>query len=304
MKKTIVLALAAVLALPASGQTPHQAYKDRYDLLVKNLGVDGVGIETLLNRWSEDCPDDLDMLLGKFTYYLSKSQTKSVEKMDRPKYLGADPVLTLKDSLGRPVNYFQVVAYDDELFGTATKALDRAIELHPNRLDLRLYKISALIGYEKDSPDMALSSLKGLIDYQGSSHPAWTYPDLEVTDEVFSTSIQEYCYTFFKMGTPGTFAAFKELSGKMLKYDPGNAVFQTNLGSYELVVNKDSKAALKIYNKVLKKHPDDYATIKNCVLLSRTDKNVKLEKKFLPMLIRVTPDEAEKASAEARLKAL
>ena len=50
-----------------------------------------------------------------------------------------------------------------------------------------------------------------------------------------------------------------------------------------------------MYNKVLKKNPDDYATIKNCVLLARNDKNVKLEKKYLPMLIRVTPDETEKA---------
>ena len=36
----------------------------------------------------------------------------------------------------------------------------------------------------------------------------------------------------------------------------------------------------------------------------RSDKNIKLEKKYLPMLVRVTPDETEKASAQARLNAL
>ena len=59
-----------------------------------------------------------------------------------------------------------------------------------------------------------------------------------------------------------------------------------------------------MYNKVLKKKPDDYAAIKNCVLLARKDKNVKLEKKYLPMLIKVTPDETEKATAQARLSVL
>lgn len=116
--------------------------------------------------------------------------------------------------------------------------------------------------------------------------------------------MQEYCYAFFKIGTPHCFDAFKELSEKMLAYYPGNTVYMTNLGSYYLVYKHDSKTALKMYNKVLKKSPDDYTAIKNCVLLARSDRNAKLERKYLPMLIRVTPDETEKASAQARLDAL
>jgi len=38
--------------------------------------------------------------------------------------------------------------------------------------------------------------------------------------------------------------------------------------------------------------------------LARNSKDVKLEKKYLPMLIRVTPDETEKAASQARLSAL
>ena len=92
--------------------------------------------------------------------------------------------------------------------------------------------------------------------------------------------MQEYCYAFFKIGTPHCFEAFKELSEKMLGYYPDNTVYMTNIGSYYLVYKHDSKAALKMYNKVLKKSPDDYTAIKNCVLLARSDKNIKLEKKY------------------------
>ena len=116
--------------------------------------------------------------------------------------------------------------------------------------------------------------------------------------------MQDCCFAFYQIGTPASYEAFKELSERMLEYYPDAYQYMTNIGSYYLVYKKDSKSALKMYNKVLKKHPDDYATIKNCVLLARNDKNVKLEKKYLPMLIRVTQDETEKASAQARLSAL
>ena len=305
--KRITIAIVALMAfLPLAAQTkPSQKdYLDRYQLLVSKLGIEGVGIETLLQRWGRDYPDDTDMLLGKFSYYLSKAQAKTVEVRGGSRYLGEGPVLTLKDSLGNNVNYFQVTNYDDELFGKATQAIDKAIELNQDRLDYRIYKISSLISYEKESPDMALAALKSLIDYDGHNHPSWEYPGMESGKDLFPSVIQDCCYEFFRIATPSSYEAFKELSEKMLSYYPDYSIYMSNIGSYYLVYKHDSKNALKMYNKVLKKHPDDYATIKNCVLLARNDKNVKLEKKYLPMLIRVTPDETEKASAQARLSSL
>ncbi len=305
--KRIILAIVAVVALlPLSAQTKptREEYSERYNLLVSKLGAAGVGIETLLQRWEKDYPDDTDMLLGQFSYYFNKSRSEKLEVKSGNRYLGVAPSLTLKDSLGNDVNYFLVPSFDDELFGKGTQALDKAIELNQNRLDLRIYKISALLDYEKDSPDMALSSLKALIDYDGHSHPTWEYPGLVSDKDLFPAVMQDCCFAFYQIGTPTSYEAFKELSEKMLAYYPDAAQYMTNIGSYYLVYKKDNKAALKMYNKVLKKHPDDYATIKNCVLLARNSKDVKLEKKYLPMLIRVTPDETEKAASQARLSAL
>ena len=61
---------------------------------------------------------------------------------------------------------------------------------------------------------------------------------------------------------------------------------------------------LKYYNKVLKKHPDDLTAIRNCILLARNDKNIKLEKKYLPMLVKYGETENDRNSAKARLTAL
>ena len=90
----------------------------------------------------------------------------------------------------------------------------------------------------------------------------------------------------------------------MLSYRPADVLFLDNLGSYYLVVAKNTKTALKYYNKVLKIKPDDMTAIKNLIILARNAKDVKLEKKYLPMMIRYTEDSATKMSAEKRLEFL
>lgn len=307
MKRHMILGLlAACLALPAWAQTttPEQ-YLKRYETLSKRVGASGLGIETLLDNWAKDYPEDLEMLQYRFLFYFDKSQRAEVVVKDKNRYLGENPTLSLKDSLGRDVYYFQETFYDDELFGEAVSTIDKAIQLAPDRLDLRFNKVAALVGYEKESPDMALSDLKGLIDYNASRKPAWKYPGVEKVDqEYFDAAIQEYCFVFFRYATPRCYEAFRDLSLKMLDYEPNNVLFLNNMGSYFLVSQHDSKAALKYYNKVLKIKKDDITAIRNCILLARNAKDVKLEKKYLPMMARYGETETDKAAAQARLDVL
>lgn len=280
-----------------------EAYAEKYDLLLSRLGPDGVGIETLLDKWAAAAPDDIRMLKARFSYYFTKAQRTEVVPKDMKKFMGADPVLTLKDSTGNDVRYFQEIVYDDSLYTLSMGYLDKAIRLDSDRLDLRVLKATSLISYEKESPDMALAYLEKLIDENMLVKGKWKYPGVEVTDTVFKDIVQEYCYSFFNIGSDKSFDAFYDLSVKMLDYYPGTAVFMDNIGSYYLVVKKDEKTALKYYNKVLKKNPEDYIAVKNCVIIARKQKNAKLEKKYLQMLVACT-EGTEKAAAEARLKAL
>lgn len=298
--------MSVLVAATAVAQTPSsKEFNERYQLLVSKLGPSGVGIETLLDKWEAAYPDDADMLLGKFSYYFSKSQSSAVVAKPQDKFLGEKPVLTLKDTLGNPVNYFQVTDYDDELFGMSQKSIEKAIQLNPDRLDLRFLKVAALTGYEKESPDMALSNLKSLIIYNETQHPNWVYPGYETVDEeLFSAAIQEYCFLFFKYATPVSYEAFKEISETMLSYHPSDVLYLDNVGSYWLVVKHDYKQAAKYYNKVLKIKQDDITAIKNMILLARNTSNTKLEKKYLPLLVKYSDSENERLSAKARLEAL
>ena len=305
MKKLIVLAIAFLLPLLAAAQTTAEQFSSRYATLVKNVGPTGVGVETLLGKWEAAFPEDVEMLAAQFVYHYSKSQHAEVVRLDKPRHLGQEPMMALKDSLGRPVHFFQETFYDDALFGQALKYLDRAIQVAPERLDLRFYRVAALVNYEKESPDMARSDLAGLIDLHFRQKPAWVYPGVEkVSQDFFDLNVQEYCFTFFRYATPPCYEAFKFLSEKMLSYEPDQPVFMDNIGSYYLVYAHDNKKALKYYNKVLKKHPDDMTAINNCIILARNTKDRKLERKYLPMLIQYSEDENAVNAAKVRLEFL
>lgn len=300
MKRSIIAALAALISVMSFAQSGK--YEQRYDLLVSKLGPAGVGVETVLNAWEQADSSDAKMLLGKFNYYFAKSQ--SVQVVDKPtkKYLGMEPILTLKDSTGTDVFYYQETMYDDELYGMAIKAADKAIAFYPEKLDFRFLKANAYIAYEKESPDMAIAYLLSLAD-ESISRKVWLYNDVQADAKFFSEAMLEYCFSFYSIGTPAAMNAFLALSERMNQIDPKNPAFINNIGSYHLVAKNDYKTALKYYNKVLKDYPDDYTAIKNCVLLSRRQNNVKLEKKYLQKLA-VHGSDAEKLSAKSRLEQL
>ena len=116
MKRLFWAALMLLVNVVAYAQTESERYEQRYDLLVSQFGPAGVGIETVLDNWEKVDSTNAKMLLGRFTYLITKAQSGQVEARPGKKYLGMDPVLTLKDSLGNDVHYFNINVFDDGKF--------------------------------------------------------------------------------------------------------------------------------------------------------------------------------------------
>ena len=303
MKKIIMFAAALLLSYTAvMAQTESERYEQRYEMLASRLGPAGVGIETVLDNWAKVDSTNARMLLGRFSYYFTKAQTSEIVTKPQKKYLGMDPLLTLKDSLGNDVYYFQQNVFDDELYGQAIKAADRAISFWPDRLDFRFMKANAYIAYEKESPDMALAFLTALVDENVRRKGAWEYEGTAADPDFFEDAMQEFCYSFYTIGSDAAREAFLTLSQKLSGLYPGNAGFMNNIGSYYLVKH-EYKTALKYYDKVLKKHPSDYTAIQNGLIAARRLKSEKLEKKYLTMMVKHGP-EKDKMTAQLRLDAL
>lgn len=305
-KFVLVAAVMAGCCMKMAAQTDaglSESYAKRYNLIVSKLGYDGVGVETVLTQWEKADSLNTDMLTAWFNYWFTKAQSEEVVVKTQKRYLGAEPLLSLKDSTGADIYYFQEVFYDDGMFSKAMKYLDKAISEEPLRLDLRFTKVASLMSYEKDSPDMALSYLLALADRNAGEDCKWEYPGFEISEDFFTQAMQEYCFAFYRLGTPSSYNAFRTLSERMLLDDPKNTVFLTNMGTYDFIVAKDFKSALKYYKKALKIAPDDYTALKNCVLLARQQKNKNMEKKYLASFVKVAAED-EKAAAEARLQYL
>jgi tetratricopeptide (TPR) repeat protein len=181
------------------------------------------------------------------------------------------------------VYYYQHNVFDDELYGRAIKEADKAISLHPDRLDFRFMKANAYIAYEKESPDMALAYLFSLIDEDGKGKKVWLYGEELAEPGFFEESMQEYCYSFYSIGSETSREAFRRISEKLLGIYPANPEFACNIGSYYLV-NHEYKTALKHYDKVLKKHPGNMTALQNALLAAKRLKNAKLEKKYQAMI--------------------
>lgn len=299
---TLLLTLA-LFPLPAQEVTTPQEYLRRYNSLVQRVGADGVGVETLLNKWEATYPEDVQQKLARFQFCFERSRTPRVIQLDRDRYLGREPILPMTDSLGRKCNYFQDVLFDDDLFAAALQALDKAIASRPDRLDYRMLRADALLAYGKEEPDMALQELKALADRHYRQKPAWEYEGLDSVDDArFLAFLQDYCAAIFRIGSDASAEAFRSLSEHLLAYDKDNPLFLDNLGSYYLV-KKNYKTARKYFDQVLKKHPGDMTALRNGLLLARSVKDRKLETRYLALMAEHGETETDRESARIRLQA-
>ena len=301
MKRILIGSLFLLFAVSMSAQTPD--FKAQWERQTRNVGFDGVGVETIIDKWEAAEPGNKDMLLARYRYFIARAKYTEVVPKYQTRFLGAAPTVVLKDENGNDVGFFEETFYDDEPFGQAQKILDKLISNNPLEISYRYEKISALISYEKEYPEMAAVELNKLIDYNASQHPCWLYQGELMSSENFLDGIQEYCYSFFAIKSETSLEVFKSVSEKMSKLYPQYPVFLSNQGSYWLLKGNSGKA-LKCYNQVLKIDPKDYSAIKNCILIARRNNDTKLELKYLPMLVEVAESDAERLSAQGRLQAL
>ena len=140
MKKlSLILSLVCIAAL-SPAQTSDTDYSQLYERLVSRVGYGGVGVETLLDKWEQADSANTDVYLARARYHFARSRTDSVKVHEGRKYLDMDPVLVLKDSLNKPIYYYNEPFFDETRYGMGLKVLDNVIASHPLDLNLCIFK--------------------------------------------------------------------------------------------------------------------------------------------------------------------
>lgn len=269
MKRIVILAAALAMTLAASAQTLSQEeHLNKYAKQVSRVGLAGLGVEYILDKWEEDWPEDPSMLEARFAYNYTKAKTTEVLRKNQDKFLGMDPVLIIPDSLGNNVHFFQEDFFDENYFSAAMSYIDKAIALYPAELAYRYDRISALFDYEKESPDMAFDEVTDLIELN-KTKPLWTVSGEVLDPDTFPGIIQEYCYKFYTVGSERSRNYFSLLSTKMNRLYPKDPNFLCNLGTYYLVVKGSDSKALSYYNKALKLDPENTVAKSNIKVIER-----------------------------------
>ncbi len=279
IKRSILIFVAVFIASSSFAQVDQ--LKNTYQSLVNRYGFAGVGIETVLDQWEKEAPRDREMLFAKYNFFKTKAASSSVVKKETSKYLGMEPMLELKDSTGKSVYYYNEYNFDPEYLLKAIEYADRGVDLYSDDLFFRFLKINAYFDTEKGEPLNAPIYLNDLIDYNHKTKLRWSYFSEPVDDVFFNNAIQEFCQSYYSLGTPEAYEAFAEISNKMLSYNKKNTTFLNNMSAYYLVAKQDYKKARKYLKKVLKYEPLDEIALQNAMILARRTNDKKLQTKIL-----------------------
>ena len=100
---------------------------------------DTIGQEKLLAQWESKKPNDPELYVAYYNFYVQKSMKEIVGLEQKPK--GGNS-LELKDSTGKIAGYMNdIVVYDDNYLKNGFDYIDKGIRMFPNRLDMRFGKI-------------------------------------------------------------------------------------------------------------------------------------------------------------------
>jgi tetratricopeptide (TPR) repeat protein len=247
-----ILLLSAVLSLPAIGQS----YKQDFEKL--SVSGDTAKQRTLLAKWEKAKPNDAELYIAYFNYYVTKSKTEVVTVNHTAN--GSNVLKAGKN--GDPAGYTSEVGYKKEPLNRGFKYINAGISKFPNRLDMRFGKIYML--GENYNYTYLTKELVSAINYGHTIGNKWKWTDnkpLEKPEQFMLNAVQEYVAQIYNVGKSQA-DNMKLISETVLKYYPKHVESLSDLGlAYTL--KEDLNNALKTLLKANAIAPKDFIVLNN-----------------------------------------
>jgi tetratricopeptide (TPR) repeat protein len=227
MKQNITLTIFfSWLFISAAGQNFEQQFIQLYNQ------QDTLGEAKTLTQWKSTKPNDPELYVAYFNYYVQKSMQKAIE-------------------------------VEKEYLKKAYEYIDKGIAMFPNRLDMRFGKIYML--GQKENYSAFATEIIMTIDYSGINKNAWLWTDNKVLKEpkqFMLKSVQDYILQLYNTGDAKLLDDIKRISEAVLKYYPNNVESLLDLSIF-YTMNKNYDKAIEQLLKAEKLAPTNYVVMNN-----------------------------------------
>ncbi len=253
-----ILTIAGLLILTAC-KSSGQSFEDQFKSLVQKK--DTSGELQLLLKWKEQQPNDPELYVSWYNFYVNKS---IVEMLGLEKTQAGDESLQLTNTDSKEVAYInQRRDYKSVLLNTGFSYIDTGIIKFPKRLDMRFGKIY-MLGELKDHERFTNEIIK-TIDFSAVIKNKWEWKNGNPVDDAekfMLGTIQSYILQLYNTNDDALLNNMKSISETVLKYYPDNVENLSDL-SIVYLINKDYDKALEPLLKAEKIAPNDYIVLSN-----------------------------------------
>ena len=167
MKRLLATLFAVVLAWSAVAQTREELY-GRFQEASEM--ADTAAMATVMIKWEGLYPDDAELYSVRANYYYLSSREEVIMLSDKEPADGRE-YLEVKDSLGVKDYMYTEIQIDSSKHVAATMALAEGISRYPDRLDLRLGKVTLHL-YSNEN-DLAVEEVIAALEHSVKNQNKW-----------------------------------------------------------------------------------------------------------------------------------
>lgn len=254
---TIVIFSLTGLCSCSSGQN----FKEQFnELLTKQ---DTVAQQKLLDKWKSSKPNDPELYVAFYNFYVRKSKMDVLTIDNKPKTDDALQIMDKDSTITDPVGFINSGNfYKPDLLKLAYSNIDEGIAKFPKRLDMRfgkIYMLGETMDYENFTKEIIAA-----IDYSPTIKDQWLWSNNEPVKDpktFMLGSIQNYVVQLYNAGDAQA-DNMKKIAETVLRHYPDHVESLSNL-SIVYTLKGDLDNSLAALLKAEKIAPKDYIVLGN-----------------------------------------
>jgi len=252
----------------------------------------------LLKTWEKDQPNNPELLIAYFNFYIYKSKKEQIRlSADQPSSESLKP--SSQDTSGKPDAFmYSETYYDPKTMDTAFQYLDKGIKLNPDRLDMRFGKIYMLENMQQY--EIFTNEIVKAIDRSSLNNNIWLWTDnkpLDQPKDFMLSSIQDYIFQIYDTEDDDLLPYMKQISEAILKYYPDHIASLSNISIVHMIFKEYDKA-LENLLKAEKLKADDTVVLSNIAYAYRMKEDMVNAIKYYELVVKYGDPDSKKYATE------